>query len=140
MNFIQFFGHGRALEAYLVGVKILFGLFIVPPQISIQILVLSDLQWFIPDPLIAAPFFIVGAMQGIGLWLNAKGYECSWIIRASGALSAILLWSALLTKSVLIGALVSGMTPFLIMSLLGSVFILWKALNKLPVPGAVGLL
>lgn len=134
-GFLGFIGHGRALECYLVGVKILFGLFIVPATAAFP--GLADLPWFIPEPIIAAPFFFIGILQGIGLWLNARGVESSWILRAAGALLAIMLWTALITKALLVATIIN---PFYIMSWLGSVFILWKALNRLPVPGVRGAL
>ena len=139
MSVVSFLGHGRALETYLVGVKILFGIFIFPVPAKLSVAALSDLQWFYSDPTIAAPFFIIGIVQGVGLILNAKGYEISWLFRAGGALAAIMLWSALITKSILIGAVSTGIMPFLCMSLGASIFILYKALNGLPAPGAAGL-
>ena len=137
---LLFAGHGRALESYLVGVKILFAIFIVHPVASGgQVTVIADLTDVIPSALLAAPFFLIGVTQGLGLWLNYRGVERSWMFRAAGAWAAMLLWNWVIVKSILVGVVVSGIMPFSIMSMLASVFILWKSLNRLPVPGAVGL-
>ena len=137
-KFTTFLGHGRALEAYLAGIKLVFGLILLPGW-PLSIKALSDLQWFAPDPVIAAPFLLIAGTQGVGLYLNARGVEESWILRAVGATGAIMMWSWLLTKSILIGEVSTSLTPLCLMSLPASVFILWKALNRLPVPGAAGL-
>lgn len=133
-----FLGHGRALEAYLAGVKLIFGLILLPGW-PLSVRALSDLQWFVPDPIIAAPFLLIAVAQGAGLYLNARGIEESWILRAAAAAMAIMLWSWLLSKSILIGEVSTSLMPLCVMSLPASVFILWKALNRLPVPGASGL-
>jgi|ERR1041385_2787541 hypothetical protein len=136
---LLFFGHGRALETYLVCVKLLFAVFVLEPLGGGSITVVSDLHQAVPDSVIALPFFIVGVVQGVGIWLNYEGVSSSWVFRAAGAFFAMMLWNWIIVKAILIGVVVTGMMPFVIMSLVASTFILWKALNRLPVPGAVGL-
>lgn len=138
-RFEAFLGHGRALESYLGGLKILIGLCVLPGW-PINIAVLSDLQWFVPDFLIALPFLFVGFTQIFGLYLNAMGVEWSWILRAIAAFVAIFMWSWLLSKAILIGDFSSVIVPLAIMGIPASTFIFRKALKRLPVPGAAGIL
>jgi hypothetical protein len=138
-RFILFLGHGRALEAFLVILKAWY-FFILFPGWPVKILVLSDLQWFVPDYFFALPFGITALLQGLGLYLNYVGSEKSWMLRAGGAMIAIMMWSWLLFKSILIGEVATSMFPVVATCLPASVFILWKAMNRLPVPGARGLL
>jgi hypothetical protein len=138
-RFLFYLGHGRALEMYLIGVKLLFGIFIVPPWYQTRIVALADLGWYISDPIIAVPFFFIGVVQLCGWIMNVKGYESSWAPRAAGAGLAIMLWLWLIFKSVLIGAVSTGIMPFCIMSCIGSIWLFWKAWNRLPIPGMMGL-
>lgn len=137
-RFERYLGHGRALETYLACLKILFGLILFPGW-PINVAVLSDLQWFVPDIVIASPFLVVGVLQAIGLYLNAKGFEFSWIIRAAAATIAIFMWSWLLTKSILIGQLFTTITPLCVLGVPASGYILRKAIRRLPIPGAAGV-
>ena len=138
-RFSAFLGHGRALEFYLVSIKFWYALILLPGWPS-NIVVLSDWQWIVPSYMIAVPFAVVGLLQGLGLWLNYMGYEISWILRAAGSMMAIALWSYIIFKSLAISEVVTGIYPVAISSLPFSVFLLWKALNRLPIPGAPGQL
>lgn len=131
-RFLQFLNRGWALEMYLIGLKTLLALMLFPNW-PISIRVFSDLQWFVPDIVLALPFASIAILQGYGIYLNAKGIESNWILRAAGALIAITVWGWILTKSILIGEATS-LFPVSIMSLLASVYILWKATNRLPIP------
>lgn len=137
-TFVLLLGHGRALEMYLICVKLLFGFMIVPPWMDVQAVALADLRWYVSDPVIAAPFFLIGFIQLIGWILNVQGVEASWIPRATGAGLAVVLWLWIIFKSVLIGAVTTGVVPFCIMSCFASLFLFWKAWNRLPIPGALG--
>lgn len=139
IRFSLFLGHGRALESYLVGVKMLFGVFVLVPHGSVHIIALNDLLWYVPETVIALPFFVIGLVQLFGMLMNYIGREWSWIPRAVGAGAAICMWVWFITKLVYIDAVITGMMPFCVMSLLGSIWIYWKAWNRLPVPGAAGL-
>lgn len=132
------FGHGRALEAYLGTLKILIGLAFSFTDLASRVPATTDLFWQYPRSIIAAPFFIVGFIQLVGVTLNIKGYECSWIIRAVGAGLAIAMWIGMLVKTSLLNEL-SVMVPLATVSLPFSAFLFWKAINRLPVPGAPGL-
>ncbi len=138
-RFLLFIGHGRALESYLIGVKLMFAFFLLPPRFRISFAAVNDLQWWVPEPIIAAPFFVIGIVQFAGLLLNYRGVEESWILRAGGASAAMALWAALIVKSTLVGYALTGVMPFFIMSFLSSLLIFWKAVNRLPRPGAIGL-
>jgi len=133
-----FLGHGRALETYLVGVKLLFALFIVVPHGPAHIVALNDLLWYVPEEAIVVPFVLIGTTQLVGLMANYHGYKWSWVLRFIGAAAAIAMWIWFIIKLIWINAVLTGMMPFCVMSCLGSVWLLWKAWNGLPLPGAVG--
>lgn len=138
-----FIGHGRALEAYLIGVKLLFGLMLVLPEVkkttSMHIIAFEDLIWWVPPVFIALPFFIVGVVQLCGLILNYKGYQISWLFRAIGAACAIFLWVWIVTKHIEIGAIVTGIMPFCVMSVLANILLWDRAMdNRLPIAGRYG--
>lgn len=128
---------GRKLEVYLVVIKLVYAVILLPGWPS-NIVVLSDWQWTVPSFLIAAPFAAVGLVQGIGLWLNCRGYEVSWLFRAVGAMAAIMMWSYILFKSVAISDVVTGVFPVAVTSLPFSILLLWMAINRLPIPGTRG--
>lgn len=130
-------GHGRALEAYLIGAKMLMGMIILAPSIKVQMLPLSDLLWM-PDWWLSAPFLAIGMTQMIGLTLNINGVRSSWMWRSTGASAGICLWTWLITKTIAIGAIGAGSLPFWVMSLVASTFLLWRGINRLPHPGAPG--
>lgn len=132
-----FLGHGRTLELYLIIIKFVYALILFPGWPS-NIVILSDWQWTVPGFLVAAPFALVASVQALGLWLNYRGYEISWVFRAAGAMAAIMLWSYILFKSLAISEVVTGIFPLAVTSLPFSARILWKALNRLPIPGAPG--
>lgn len=134
-------GHGRALEANYIGLKFLYGLFflVCPGHEAIDVRALYDLQWYLPASAIAAPFFIIAFTQLCGMILNIRGYEISWVPRFAGASMGIMLWSWLVAKSIAISAVVTALFPIAIMGILASMFILWKAANRLPIPGTPGI-
>ena len=131
------FGHGRALEAYLVLVKIWYGIQLIAP-VQIRVIVLEDVWWYIPDSYVGAMFLSIGTAQLIGLILNLRGRESSWAWRFFGANAAIFLWAWLIAKSMLIGAYGTGALPFWGSSFVASIFLMAKGWNRLPVPGAPG--
>lgn len=135
----SFLGHGRALESYLVGVKLLFVFFIVIPHQTINMLALQDLRWWMSAPIIAIPFFCIGLLQLVGLVLNYKGYEYSWAIRCVGASLGTCMWFWIIIKNIAISEYTAGTMPFCIMSCMASTWIWWKAWNRLPIPGSSGL-
>lgn len=137
--FILMLGHGRLLEMYLIGVKLLIGFSILLPKNRPQVVALGDLLW-VPDYWLSAPFLLLGTIQLIGIILNVRGVQSSWVWRSVGASIGICLWSWLISKSLLIGAFGTGALPFWVMSFLASVVLLWKGMNRLPIPGAPGAL
>ena len=133
-------GHGRALETYLIGAKVWYGITLAIPGTQMKAIVLQDIWMVIPDFVLGILFLSLATVQAIGIALNVRGIESSWVWRVVGAHVAIMLWSWLIIKSVAIGAVAIGALPFWGMSFLASIFILWKGYNKLPVPGAPGAL
>lgn len=136
--FLLYIGHGRALELFLGFYKIVLFLFLAFSSISFKIPALSDLSWHYSDYVIAAPFGFIGTLQLVGLYFNAKGYELSWIPRFVAAVMATLMWSSVLIKSGGIGE-PSLMIPMALACLPANAFLLYKSWNRLPIPGAVGL-
>lgn len=131
-------GHGRALEAYLGTLKVMIGLSFALTDLAGLVPATSDFAWNYPRAAIAAPFLAVGAIQLLDVILNIQGYEESWVLRAVGSVLAIAMWVGLLLKTWIL-AEPSLIVPLAITSLPFSVFLFWKAINRLPVPGARGL-
>lgn len=130
-------GHGRAVEAYLIGVKLMIGLINLLPGIRPQVLAFNDLLW-LPDLLLSLPFLVVGSIQMVGMIMNMNGVESSWKWRTIGAAGGVCLWAWMIFKTVAIGAMGAGALPFWIMSILASIFLFWRGLNRLPRPGVLG--
>lgn len=137
MNFLAFLGHGRALELYLGCLTLLIGATIVITELSRDSPALADIAWYYSRVVVAAPFFVIGALQLIGWFLNINGIHCNWIFRAAGASLAVFVWAALLIKSGLVGE-GTFVIPLTIVNLPASAFLLWRAWNKFPIPGTVG--
>ncbi len=137
MKWLLWLGHGRMLEAHLGYFKILVGMAILLPT-KTQAVPLSDLAWFVSESIIAVPFIVVGAIQIIGLTLNINGFESSWKWRAAGAALAIVMWFWIIWKCVFFGAFGPFAFPCAVAALPSSVILLAKAINRLPIPGAVG--
>lgn len=135
---LLYFGHGRALEAFLGLLKLLIGITLILSGLDTKTPTLADLAWYYPSLAIAAPFFTVSALQLSGLALNIMGHEWSWMLRAAGALGGIFMWSAFILKTSLIGES-SLVLPLALAALPASSFLLYKAWNRLPIPGAAGL-
>lgn len=138
---LDFAGHGRALEMFLVGLKILIFAQLIPfnPVIVWPTNIPAFADFGVPDSIIASPFILVAFLQAWGLWLNKRGYEISWIIRATGAMIALVMWSWIIIKTMLVGVATPFLLPVATMCFLASIFILWKAMNRLPIPGMPGL-
>lgn len=132
-------GHGRALEAYLGALKVMIGLSFAFTDLAGLVPATSDLTWSFPREAIAAPFLVIGALQLLDVVLNIRGYEGSWRIRAAGATLAMAMWIGLLSKTWLL-AEPSLIVPLALTSLPFSMFLFWKAINRLPVPGTRGLI
>lgn len=137
-SFIVYIGHGRALEAYLGFFKVLLAASIALSSISARTPALADFAWYYSSFVLALPFAVVGLLQLTGLWLNIWGKEWSWILRFSGASTAMFVWVALLIKTSWLGE-PSLIYPIALSCLPASAFLVYKAWNRLPVPGAVGL-
>lgn len=135
---MRYLGHGRALETFLSILKTLIGVTILFSDLGEKTPVLADLTWLYPNTIIAAPFLIVGFLQLCGVLFNMAGYEWSWVLRSTAALLALFMWTTFLTKSGLLGES-SFMFPLAIACLPASAFLLYKSWNRLPIPGAVGL-
>ena len=130
-------GHGRALELFLSMLKIGLGVWILFPGNSIEIPAIADLSWYYPSVYLALPLIGVGMAQIIGWLLNCLGYECSWMFRAAGAQAAIFMWFWLIFKT----PFASSASPLFVLGVLAlpfSVLLLYKAWNRLPIPGAPG--
>jgi hypothetical protein len=128
-------GHGRALEANYIGLKLLIGVSIFLPLNKITVAPLSVLQWYVPEPLIAMPFLMIGIVQLVGLIMNIRGYEASWILRLVGAGAGIGMWGWLLWRSWSLGIIASFVFPVSIMGILSSLFLAYMAKQRLPIPG-----
>lgn len=136
-KFLIMLGHGRAIEAYLIGVKLMMGLINLLPGVRPRVLAFEDLLW-LPDFWLSLPFLTVGSVQMVGMILNMNGVQCSWKWRTVGAAGGCCLWAWLIFKTVAIGAVGAGALPFWIMSIIASIFLFWRGLNKLPRPGVLG--
>lgn len=135
---LSIFGHGRALEANYIGLKLLIGITIFYPE-NIQILPIQRLQWYAPDPLIAAPFLCIAVIQFVGLWMNIRGYESSRFLRLFGAGAAIGMWMWLIVQSIHIGAIASMSFSVGVMGILSSSYLCFLAILRLPAPGPSGV-
>lgn len=136
-RFLIMLGHGRVVEAYLIGVKLLMGLINLLPGIRPQVIAFNDLLW-LSDFWLSLPFLVVGLVQMVGMIMNMNGVESSWKWRTVGAAGGCCLWAWLIFKTVAVGAMGAGALPFWIMSILASIFLFWRGLNKLPRPGFPG--
>jgi hypothetical protein len=137
-RFLLVIGHGRALELYLSTFKIALGSWIIVENAGAAVPAFSDLAWHYPSVLLATPFFVVGGLQLIGWLLNWLGYEINWVFRFVGAMLAIWLWLWLVLKIEYAGE----KSPLFVVALVAvpfSAILLYKAWNRLPVPGAPGL-
>jgi hypothetical protein len=138
MKLFVYFGHGRLLELYLSVLKLLVGLNVITvsqSKLDEAPAALWDLFWYIPQPAIAAPFFIIGFIQLTGLIMNYKGVEGSWIFRYIGALGAIGMWSWLIYKSLITGEVHTWLFSLALVSMPFSMLLAWKAWHRLPIPG-----
>lgn len=136
---LAFLGHGRALEANYIVLKLVIGIAVMLPGTRLQILPLNALQWYISDMAIAIPFLVIGMTQLLGLVANIRGYRWSWLPRAIGAGAGIGMWGWILVASINLGALGSFSFCVSITGIVASTFLAWKAVNRLPIPGAMGL-
>ncbi len=135
--FLSMLGHGRALELFLGMLKMGLGIWILIPGNVVQIPAIADLSWFYPSTLLAMPLIVVGITQLAGLTLNCMGYEVSWVFRAVAAQAAIFMWFWLIFKTPFAGA----DSPLFVLGILSvpfSALLLYKAWNRLPIPGAPG--
>lgn len=136
-TFMLMIGHGRALELFLGLLKIGFGIWILFPGNSVEVPVIADLSWYYPSAILALPLILVGAAQLTGWTLNCAGYEFSWVFRAVGAQAAIFMWFWLIFKT----PFASTSSPIFVLGILAlpfSMLLLYKAWNRLPIPGAPG--
>lgn len=139
MNYLLLYlGHGRALETYIGLLKIATGITLALTDLDVRVPAFNDITWYYSRTAVALPFLIVGGLQIAGTFLNIKGIEFNWVLRATGAICAIFMWTAILLKTSLIGQ--SSLTiPLATVSIPASIFLFWKAWNRLPIPGAQGL-
>jgi len=132
-------GHGRALELFLATLKVGLGVWIIMEPHSVKdVPPIADLAWHYPSSALAAPFFLVGGLQMFGWTLNWTGFECSWIFRATAALLAIFMWWWLVMKTEFVG----DSSPLFVLAVISIPFsslLLYKAWNRLPIPGTPGL-
>ena len=135
---VLYLGHGRALEAFLVGLKILVGVSIFLPHHQ-QSVPLDQLSWNVPEQAIAVPFLAIGLTQLAGLVMNVRGYVASWYLRLVGAGGAIGMWSWLIWECFAFGAFGPFTFPCSLMGLLASSYLVNRAVNHKPAPGAPGL-
>lgn len=132
-------GHGRALELFLATLKIGLGAWIVlAPHGVPDVPPIADLAWHYPSSYLAMPFFLVGSLQLLGWSLNWRGFEFSWALRAAAATLAIFMWVWLCVKTEFVGES-SPLVVVAFVSIPFSTLLLYKAWNRLPIPGAPGL-
>jgi hypothetical protein len=130
-------GHGRALELFLCVLKVGMGIWLIFPGHPAQVPTIADLSWYYPSVVLAMPLILVGAFQLVGWILNCAGYEISWVFRAIGAQAAIFMWFWLIFKT----PFASSSSPLFVLGILClpfSALLLYKAWNRLPIPGAPG--
>jgi hypothetical protein len=139
ISFLTYFGHGRALEGFLGIFKLVLAAYITTTGISYRVPALADFSWIYPSVTIATPFILIGCLQITGLLLNVRGVEWSWLLRFVGAGFAMFVWLALIIKTLYLGE-PSLIVPLAVTCLPASAFLMYKAWNRLPVPGAVGLI
>jgi hypothetical protein len=135
---LDYIGHGRALECFLGIYKLAFGIAIAMSDLHTRIPSFADFAWFYSSYTIAAPFFFLAFCHLVGLYLNIRGYEWSWLLRFIGAFSAMFVWTFLIIKSSWLGE-PTLIIPTAIACLPASAFLIYKAWNGLPVAGRVGL-
>ena len=135
--FLAMVGHGRALELYLGLFKLGLAVWLLIPGHVILIPTIADLGWLYPSLILASPLIVVGLIQLVGLALNCVGYEWSWLFRAVGAQLAIFMWFWFVFKT----PFANTSSPLFVLAALSipfSALLLYKAWNRLPVPGAPG--
>lgn len=133
----NYLGHGRMLESALIFVKIQYALiFLVAPPKDIFVIAFADLDH--PAWVLALPFAICASLQFTGISLNILGFDCSRWFRIIGASIGMAIWTFMLIKNCMIGYYVTGLNPWMLMAIVGSVVIIRKAFLNLPIPGAAG--
>ena len=136
-GFIAMLGHGRALELFLGLLKIGLGIWLLFPGNPVEIPAIADLAWYYPNEVLAFPLILVGTTQLAGWLLNCLGYEVSWMFRAVGAQAAIFMWFWFIFKT----TFATTSSPMFVIGVLSvpfSALLLYKAWNRLPIPGAPG--
>ncbi len=136
--FLNCLGHGRALEFFLGFFKVVLAGYIITSNISMLVPALADFSWLYSSVIIASPFALIGLLQLSGTILNIRGATWSWILRFFGAIFALFVWSALIIKTMYLGE-PSLLAPMAISCLPASSFLIYKAWNRLPIPGVPGL-
>lgn len=139
-RFLLYIGHGRALELWLVILKTALSVWLlwIGHRGIAETPGLADLSWYYSTLEIALPFIALACVQGVGWSLNIAGYEVNWLFRAFGAICGVFLWMWLIANTSFSGQN-SLLIPIGIAAIPANAFLWWKAINRLPVPGAVGI-
>jgi hypothetical protein len=137
----EYLGHGRMLESCLVAVKYMYaGMYILASFTDIDpaFVALKDLD---AEPiLVAIPFFLMASVSLAGLILNASGYDSSRYYRILGATMGMTMWLFILGMDFFVYHIYfAGVHPWVIIGILGSLWIIRRGVKGLPVPGASGL-
>lgn len=130
-----YLGHGRALESALVFVKLQFFVMMAFSPWPPFVMAFRDLP--LSHWVLSLPFLAAGGTSLVGLVLNAWGYERSRFYRIAGASMGMSIWIYILVKNVLIGWPASGINPWCMMGIVGSIWIIRRGALGLPPPGAV---
>lgn len=136
-NFIFLLGHGRALEFFLGLLKIGFSVWLLFPGNLVSVPAIADLSWYYSNVVLALPLSLVGTLQTVGVILNIRGYEISWVLRAVAAQLAMFMWFWFIFKTPFAGT----SSPVFVIGVLAlpfSALLLYKAWNRLPIPGIPG--
>lgn len=131
-----YFGHGRALEGFLIFVKLQYALMWLIVPVDTFIMAFQDIQ--IQREYFSLPFAAAVVPSLIGMILNARGFECSKWFRVAGATIGMSIWIFVLSKNVLVGTYASGINPWMLGGIVGSIWIIRRGILGLPRPGAPG--
>lgn len=137
-SFLEYIGHGRALEFFLGLFKLALAISITLSDLDKRIPPLADFAWFYPSLIIAFPFYILAFLHFSGIAANMIGYSWSWFPRFMGAAIAMFVWTFLLIKSSWIGDS-TLIVPMAIACLPASAFLIYKSWHGLPIPGRAGM-
>lgn len=136
----RWLGHGRAVESYLIGAGMLYGLVLLIPGAAFDSTATADIAWWGYGHWIALPLLLYASIALFGLLANIHGWPLSRTLRFVAALAGFMIWTWYSAKFVALGQFAAVGFPFTAMSALFSVRVMGFALAGLPRAGAPGTL